>query len=62
MRKMATASNDSSNSATAVNKYPVTVMLTLEIKEDRVAEFVSSMQQNALAARTKEVPYLGTYE
>ena len=55
---MATESNDSSNSATTVNQYPLTIIVTLEIKEERVAEFVSTMQQNASDSRTKEVEIL----
>jgi hypothetical protein len=55
---MATEGNDSSSSATSVNQYPLTIIVTLEIKEDRVAEFVTTMQKNALASRTLEVVIL----
>ena len=48
---MATESIDSSSAT----RYPLTLLVNVEIQEDRIEEFLSIMHQDALDSRTKEV-------
>jgi len=48
---MATEGIDSSSAT----QYPLTLLVNVEIQEDRIEEFLSIMHQDALDSRTKEV-------
>jgi hypothetical protein len=50
-RMMATEGIDSSSAT----QYPLTLLVNVEIQEDRIEEFLSIMHQDALDSRTKEV-------
>lgn len=50
-RMMVTEGIDSSSAT----QYPLTLLVNVEIQEDRIEEFLSIMHQDALDSRTKEV-------
>lgn len=56
---MATEGIDSSSSSsittTTINPHPLALLVNVEIEEDRIAEFLTIMNQDALDSRTKEV-------
>lgn len=41
-------------SSTAKNEYPVCLVVTVEIKEDRIEEFLRVIEADAIGSRTKE--------
>ena len=58
---MATEGIDSSSSSSSsittstINPHPLALLVNVEIEEDRIAEFLTIMNQDALDSRTKEV-------
>ena len=56
---MATEGIDSSSSSSittsTINPHPLALLVNVEIEEDRIAEFLTIMNQDALDSRTKEV-------
>lgn len=50
--------SSSSSTTTTTNQYPLALLVNVEIQEDRIEEFLSIMNQDALDSRTKEVKNL----
>jgi len=49
------SSSSSSTTSTTVNPHPLALLVNVEIEEDRITEFLTIMNQDALDSRTKEV-------